>query len=362
MSCSCSKCASFKNSKGFWLVYADQTAPFQTQAGCKCVSCQKLYTLSGDKWDEVSDSHSISRAPQPAVKPPPTLHESAAIHLISSSATFLDTPFGMALRSPPHNDSVVYLHKGECHIAQHQTECILQYVDNILKFDTKYSDMQPLGAVLDTGAQRGATGTPAEILSRTGTTLNMQPAMGTAKKKKICCLLESKWKIKNNLLQRKLQAFSWVLKQSISMANPLSLLYQMSVYDPGMSDSLISAGRLMEAGYNVNFRTPGDALTNGFAPDTFPLYRGSITTPDNLTVIVMEYVGDTWRLPKVRAISKSVPVTAPSPEDSEDIECFTDVSTCNSFAGLLLSLTTTMRHTCQISSRSNASRDACTSV
>jgi len=27
-------------------------------------------------------------------------------------------------------------------------------------------------------------------------------------------------------------------------------------------------------------------------------------------------------------------MTAPSPEDSEDIECFTDVSTCNSFAGL----------------------------
>ena len=27
-------------------------------------------------------------------------------------------------------------------------------------------------------------------------------------------------------------------------------------------------------------------------------------------------------------------MTAPSPEDSEDIECFTDFSTCNSFAGL----------------------------
>jgi len=26
-------------------------------------------------------------------------------------------------------------------------------------------------------------------------------------------------------------------------------------------------------------------------------------------------------------------VTVPSPEDSEDTECFTDVSTCNSFAG-----------------------------
>jgi len=90
----------------------------------------------------------------------------------------------------------------------------------------------------------------------------------------------------------------------------------------------------MEAGYNVNFRIPDDALTDGFAPATFSLYGGSITTPDNLTVIVMEYAGHTWRLPKVRANSKSVPVTAPSPEDSEDIEGFTDVSTCNSFAGL----------------------------
>ena len=134
----------------------------------------------------------------------------------------------------PYNDTVVYLCKGECHIAQHQTECILgltergemqktgniyysfgdwasqnqhvymrektdntgnktcpfgdcischqPHVENIRKFDTKYSDIQTLGAVLDTGAQRRATGTSTEILSRTGTTLNMQPAVGTAKK------------------------------------------------------------------------------------------------------------------------------------------------------------------------------------
>jgi len=101
LSCSCSKCASFKNSKGFWLVYADQTAPCQKRAGCKCVQCRKNYTFSGDKWDEISASHSISRAPQPTLTPPPTLHESTAVHLISSSATFLHTPFGMAVRSPP---------------------------------------------------------------------------------------------------------------------------------------------------------------------------------------------------------------------------------------------------------------------
>ena len=52
----------------------------------------------------------------------------------------------------------------------------------------------------------------------------------------------------------------------------------VSVYDPGISDSLTSAGRLMEAGYNVNFRIPDDALTDGFTPATFPLYGFSITT------------------------------------------------------------------------------------
>ena len=48
----------------------------------------------------------------------------------------------------------------------------------------------------------------------------------------------------------------------------------------------------------------------------------------------MEYAGHTWRLPKVRSISKSVPVTAPSPEDSEHMQCFTNVSNFNSFTGL----------------------------
>jgi len=31
----------------------------------------------------------------------------------------------MAVRSLAHNDSVVYLRKGECHMAQQQTECML---------------------------------------------------------------------------------------------------------------------------------------------------------------------------------------------------------------------------------------------
>ena len=140
---------------------------------------------------------------------------------------------------------------------------------NFWKFDTKHSDIQHLGAVLDTGAQRGATGTPTEILSRTGTSLNMQPAVGKAQKMTgILMGVET--------IDQYGKSFTLVVPD-------------VSVYDPGMSDSLVSAGRLMEAGYNVNFRIPSDALTGGFAPATFPLYGGSITTPDNLTVIVMEY-------------------------------------------------------------------------
>jgi len=118
----------------------------------------------------------------------------------------------------------------------------------------------------------------------------------------------------------------------------------------------------METGYNVNVRIDDDALTDGFAPATFPLYGGSITITDNLTVIVMEYAGHTWRLPEVRAILKSVPVTAPSPEDSEDLlasQMFRPVIVSLDFP---ISLIMKTRHTCQISSRLNASRDACRSV
>jgi len=107
-----------------------------------------------------------------------------------------------------------------------------QHEDNIWKFDTKYSDIQPLGAVLDTGAQRGATGTPAEILSRTGTSLHMQPAVG------------QDMKITGILMGA----------ETIDQHGKFFILVvaDVSVYDSGMSNSLILAGHLMEAGYNVN--------------------------------------------------------------------------------------------------------------
>ena len=102
-----------------------------------------LTGTSGLKWPHLIPFHvfswlssTISHTPvvhniTHAVQPTPTLHEPSDIHLISSSATFLDTLFGidtlfgMAAWPPSHNGSVVYLRKGKCHIAQNQSKTIL---------------------------------------------------------------------------------------------------------------------------------------------------------------------------------------------------------------------------------------------
>ena len=91
-----------------------------------------------------------------------------------------------------------------------------------MKNDIEFSDIQPLGAVLDTGAQRG----PAEILSRTETTLNMQPAVGKAKK------------------------MTGILMgaETVDQHDNLHPGCTRCVWHVRLSDSLISAGRLMEAG------------------------------------------------------------------------------------------------------------------
>ena len=47
------------------------------------------------------------------------------------------------------------------------------------------------------------------------------------------------------------------------------------VFDPDMSDSLISADRLMEADYSIIFRIPQNATSDGFSPKDFPQYGAS---------------------------------------------------------------------------------------
>jgi hypothetical protein len=115
----------------------------------------------------------------------------------------------------------------------------------------------------------------------------------------------------------------------------------VSVFDPGMSDSLVSASRLMEADDGVIFRIPSNAGSDGFPSAQFPQHGGSVTTPDGSTVIVMEYVNHTWRLPKVGSPVLSMPLPPKSlssslisAEDLSDIVITSNIPTCNSFSSL----------------------------
>jgi len=192
---------------------------------------------------------------------------------------------------------------------------------------------------VDTGTQRGATGTSTEILTWTGTTLNKQPAVGIAKKMTGILMVAETIDQHGNF-------FILVVKD-------------VSVYNKGMSDNLISAGCLLEAGYQVNLWIPDGALADGFATATFPFYRGIITTPDNLTVIITEYTGHTWRLPKIEAISKYVPVTKSWLWRHWTLDRYL---TCDSFAGLPDIFDHDDKAHMPDFFRLNVSRDACSSI
>ena len=97
----------------------------------------------------------------------------------------------------------------------------------------------------------------------------------------------------------------------------------------------------MEADYGVIFRIPLNADSDGFPSAQFPLYGGRVTTPDGSTVIVMEYVNHTWRLPKMGSpvlsmpfLPKSLSSSLTSAGDLSDIVITSNIPTCNSFSSL----------------------------
>ena len=114
----------------------------------------------------------------------------------------------------------------------------------------------------------------------------------------------------------------------------------VSVFDPDISDSLISVGRLMEADYNVIFRLPSNAASDGFSSKRFPPYGGTVTTPDSSTVIVVKYVSHTWLLPKPEGALKTLskPKSSPCLEALEKDSLAEDFEVClphqNSFPAL----------------------------
>jgi hypothetical protein len=73
---------------------------------------------------------------------------------------------------------------------------------------------------------------------------------------------------------------------------PLTFVIPHEYSDPLLSDSLISAGRLMEAGFGAIFRISQNAVTDGINPATYPIHGGTILTPEQPPrTIIIEYQG-----------------------------------------------------------------------
>jgi len=179
------------------------------------------------------------------------LHQPLSIHLIPAGTTLADSPLGLGVRSPPHNDSVAYVRTGRCLIQSAATANLSSQNLKIYAILKKMPN-RILGGVLDSVAQRGATGRKSEILKHTSTSLLMQPAVGPAKH------------MTGILMGAETQE---------SHGKPFVLvLPDVSVYDLAMSDSLIPVGRLVETGFSVNHKIPSQANEEGFSLKDVPLY------------------------------------------------------------------------------------------
>jgi hypothetical protein len=246
------------------------------------------------------------------------LHQPSSIHFISAGISagtaLVDSPLGLGVRSPPHNDSVAYVRTGCSLIQPAAIDKLNSRNPKIYAILKKMSD-RSLRGVLDSGSQRGATGWKSEILKHTGMSLLMQPAEGPAKH---------------------MTGILMGAETQNSHGKPFVLVVpDVSVYDPAMSDSLIPVGRIIEAGFTVNPRIPSQANEDGFPFKAFPLYGDTITTIDRKTIIVMEYAQHTWHLP----LPSNKRVSKPKLPPRATSEFFVDlrsagssfIDPCNSF-------------------------------
>ena len=138
-------------------------------------------------------------------------------------------PNTLAVGSPQHNGSIVHFYKTQCQI--------------FLK-PQKPQLPQRLGPVMDTGAERSASKLPDEIISYTNSSFNMPSAIGPHVISMQGVLMGAETRDIDNVAL-------------------LLVVPDISVSDPLLSDSLISVGRLMEAGFKVLFRVPCEAHLDG---------------------------------------------------------------------------------------------------
>ena len=164
-----------------------------------------------------------------------------------------DNTQGVAIRSIHHANSIVHMYTNQVSIQR-----------------------PPSGAVVDTGAQRSATSLKSEIISYTNDSFVMKGATGTT---------------------TNMRGILMGIETVDVQGKPLVIVApDVSVSNPAHADSLLSAGRFMEAGYKIVFRIPSEANTDGY-PQVHN-YGGIFCTPSpNARIILMEYENETWRLP-----------------------------------------------------------------
>jgi len=187
------------------------------------------------------------------------LHQAHDITVMPVSKYLVANTEHAAMRSAHHGNSVVHLYRSQVEIVRPK-----------------------LGACVDTGAQMGLAASKSDILANTDDYFTTLGATGhTAHLPGILMGVETEDEDGEPLI---------VVVPAISVSNPKA------------AESLLPAGRLMEAGYKIEFRIPSDAAEDGYAH--MPLYGGTFITPAPSRVIIMEYQHSTWRLPLPRVKSR----------------------------------------------------------
>ena len=79
------------------------------------------------------------------------LHQPSSIHLSPAGTALVESPLGLGVRSPPHNDSVAYVRTGRCLIQPPATAHLSSQNPKIHAILKKMPD-RTLGGVLDIGA------------------------------------------------------------------------------------------------------------------------------------------------------------------------------------------------------------------
>jgi hypothetical protein len=169
-------------------------------------------------------------------------------------------------------------------LPQYLREGLATYQDNVVHLCQTQCRVQPSsdaasqGAVVDTGAQRGAAKRKSEIVKYTGNTHKMVGALGKPVH---------------------MRGIIMGCETMDVTGRPLTLIVpDESVSDASLTDSLLPVGRLKEAGFDVRFRIPSEAKLDGVNLAKYPKYGGYIVTPQpEPRTIYMEYAEETWRLP-----------------------------------------------------------------